>query len=284
MFPGIWTGILMELPLHEALASLAGAGWRAFEVSDEHLDMLMRSRNAEADIASALETATRLGLSLPQAHAHLSADIACPDAAKREADFAWVLRHLSIAAKLGARNVVVHPSPGSGLCSRSDSKRTLEANVEAFKALCGEAAKLGLSIAVENLYDSKGRPGSRRFGAMPGELMELLDGVAASCIGITFDSSHANLQGLDVPAAIREFGSRLIATHISDNDGSGDQHRRPGAGKIDWRAAMAAFREIGYKGIFNLEVPGERHPDMRLRMMNVAHCLAVDAALCDFAP
>ncbi len=281
MFPGIWTGILMERPLHEALRALAGLGWKAFEISDEHLDMLMRSRDQERDIAAALDAAASLKLSIPQAHAHLVADIAHPDAARRQADFDWVLLHLSLAAKLGAKNVVVHPSPGVGLCSRSDAKRTLEANVEAFKRLCAKAGELGLSIGVENLYDSKSAKGSRRFGAMPGELMELLEGVGASNIGITFDSSHANVQCLDIPAALREFGSKLICTHISDNDGSGDQHRCPGSGKIDWLPVMAAFREIGYKGIFNLEVPGERHPDLPTRFLKISHCLAVDSALCN---
>ena len=58
--------------------------------------------------------------------------------------------------------------------------------------------------------------------------------------------------------AIRDAGDLLIATHITDNDGSGAQHRTPFYGTIDWREGMAALGEIGYDGIFNLEIPGER--------------------------
>jgi sugar phosphate isomerase/epimerase len=71
--------------------------------------------------------------------------------------------------------------------------------------------------------------------------------------------------GLDLPAAIGEFGPLLVATHISDNDGSGDQHRTPGNGQIDWPAVVEALRDVGYVGLFDLEIPGERHALLPLR-------------------
>jgi sugar phosphate isomerase/epimerase len=278
--PGIWTGICVSLPLHEAMERLAALGWRHFEISDEHLDMLMRAEKPEREIEKALAVKAKLSLETPQAHAHLVADIAQPDAQRRAEDFKWLLAHFSLAKKLGAENVVVHPGQGAGLATREDARMTFAGNVEGFKKLCAEAGKLGLKIGVENLFDSKSLKGFRRFGALPGELMELLEAVAAPNLGITFDSSHANVQRLDLAEALREFGSKLLCTHISDNDGSGDQHRVPGSGSIDWKATMAALKEIGYNGIFNLEVPGERHGDDALQTLKIKNCLAVCQKLC----
>ena len=115
-----------------------------------------------------------------------------------------------------------------------------------------------MRIGLENLV--------RRFGS-PYELLDLIEAIDHPAIGITFDTSHAHVVGLDLPATIREFAPYLIATHISDNDGSGDQHRTPGNAEIDWLAVMPAFRDVGYEGLFNLEIPGERHAILPLRAL-----------------
>ena len=90
------------------------------------------------------------------------------------------------------------------------------------------------------------------------ELWELIEAVGSKALGICFDSSHANCLGLDIPEAIRECGDRLWVTHISDNDGTADQHRMPFCGNIDWIGVIGALKEVGYAGLFNLEIGGER--------------------------
>ena len=44
-------------------------------------------------------------------------------------------------------------------------------------------------------------------------------------------------------------------------------------------AVMAAFRDSGYEGIFNLEIPGERHPDPALGELKLRHAREVAAWL-----
>ena len=68
--------------------------------------------------------------------------------------------------------------------------------------------------------------------------------------------------GLDVAEAVLECGDLLWATHISDNDGSGDQHRIPynaayWGNPIDWVKVMKALKIIHYDNAFNLELLGE---------------------------
>ncbi len=271
MYSGIWTGMLVELPLDRALARLTSHGWRAFEVSTEHLDMIMAAADPEAEIEKALALAKELKLSIPQAHAHLCADVTHPDAARREKDIALSIKHFEISAKLGARNIVIHPGSGGGFQTKGDHHRILRENIEAFKRLVDVAGPLGLRIGVENLFDWPSQAGKRRFGSVTEDLLELADAVHSKSLGVTIDTSHANVQGLNLPRMIRDFGALLICTHISDNDGSGDQHKTPGGGKIDWMETMAAFRDIGYNGIFNLEIPGERHPVPHLLDLKSAH-------------
>jgi sugar phosphate isomerase/epimerase len=74
---------------------------------------------------------------------------------------------------------------------------------------------------------------------------------------------------------VRAFGARMIGTHISDNDGSEDQHLTPGQGTIDWPAVMQAFGEVRYEGLFNLEIPGERHRVAALRELKIRHACSV---------
>ena len=42
---------------------------------------------------------------------------------------------------------------------------------------------------------------------------------------------------------------------------------------------MAALRDIGYTGIFNLEIPGEEHPVPEILEMKVKHAREVAAWL-----
>jgi sugar phosphate isomerase/epimerase len=204
-----------------------------------------------------------LGLSMPQGHALLQADVAAPDEDKRREDVARLCTHIDIAARLGMRDVVIHPGGRQGATTRAERDRVTALNVDAFRRLGDLAGEQGLHIGLENLM--------RRGASMPYELLDLLAAIDHPAIGITFDTSHANVVGLDLAVAIRELGPHLLATHVSDNDGSGDQHRTPGNGGISWPEVVKALREAGYDSLFNLEIPGERHAVLPLRALKSRH-------------
>lgn len=96
--------------------------------------------------------------------------------------------------------------------------------------------------------------GRRRFGSVIPDLLEVIDAVGMGNFGICLDTGHTNLQGIPVDEALRQCGDRLIATHMNDNHGHADEHIEPLRGTLDWPAAVAALRAIGYEGIFNLEI------------------------------
>ena len=267
MGPAIWTALYAELPLDEALRTLHGHGWQAFEASTEHLVEIESAGEPVAGIERTLSCLRELDLSMPQAHALLQADVAAFDAERRREDLGRLSAHIEIAAQLGVCNVVIHPGGRQEATTQAERDRVLALNVEAFRRLGDLAGERGVRIGLENL--------ARRGASMPYEMLDLLAAIDHRAIGITLDTSHANMIGLNCAAAIRALGPHLIATHISDNDGSGDQHRTPGRGTIDWPEVVEALREVEYAGLFNLEIPGERHAVLPLRALASQHARKV---------
>ena len=235
MTPSIWTGMYSGIPLDQAIAALSSHGWATFEISTEHLVRIDSSdrESARRQIDSALQAAVRLSATMPQAHAYLQADLASPDDVARERDIAVLARHLALCAELGVSVVVMPPGVYDAGSDRETVERVHRQNVDALRRLGETAASLGLRIGLENLM--------RPPVSDPGALLALIDEVGGDVFGVTLDTSHANVMGIDTPAAIRAIGSRLIATHISDNDGSGDQHRTPATDRP--HALLAPFSQ-----------------------------------------
>ncbi|HCA47317.1 MAG TPA: hypothetical protein DEP45_08120 [Armatimonadetes bacterium] len=129
--------------------------------------------------------------------------------------------------------------------------------------------------------DCRSAMGQRRYGATIEELHTLIDGIGRSNVGICLDVGHAHVQGYEMAEAVRQCGERLIATHIQDNDGTRDGHLAPTRGTINWRVGIAALREIGYHGLFNLEIPGERGLPAHLTLKRLEGVLATTRWLLD---
>ncbi|MBS7614098.1 sugar phosphate isomerase/epimerase, partial [Candidatus Bathyarchaeota archaeon] len=130
-----------------------------------------------------------------------------------------------------------------------------------------------IRIAIENIFDFKPEKLKdirflkypARYGSTIDEIKKICEATDPDIAGICLDTGHANYQGLDIANAVKEFNSLLYATHINDNDGSGDQHLSPLRGSIDWKSVIDSFKSIQYDGLLSLEVPGEIHPSITVR-------------------
>jgi len=114
------------------------------------------------------------------------------------------------------------------------------------------------------------------------ELVGLLEAVGSDALCGCFDTSHANWQGLDMADAVRRLGSQLAVTHLSDNDGTFDQHRLPFDGTVDWHGLMRGLTEIEYKGTLNFEICGvfrHREPPTAVRDLMLEYVESVMAEL-----
>lgn len=267
MIPSIWTAMYAEMSLPQAIKTLNSHGWTTFEMSTEHFVEIEKAEDPNAIIMETLTCLESLKVSMPQGHLYLQARIADFDHERRMHDLDVLEKHLGIAAKLGVKAVVLHPGGEHKYTTRADWQRVKTLNIEALTHLADVAGERDIVIGLENL--------NRRGAATPDDLWDLVDAVDSSVLGFTLDTSHANLADIDIPSAIVEFSPRLFATHISDNDRSGDQHLTPGNGNIEWVSVMTAFSETNYTGLFNLEIPGERHPILQMREYKSRYALQV---------
>ena len=65
---------------------------------------------------------------------------------------------------------------------------------------------------------------------------------------------------------IRTAGNHIKALHIADNEGERDQHILPfGRGGVDIASVVTEMKAIGYDGLYNLEIPGERKCPLEIR-------------------
>lgn len=70
---------------------------------------------------------------------------------------------------------------------------------------------------------------------------------------------HSTTNGISAAIEARQAGDKLLALHIQDNDGSGeDQHLMPGQGVADWADFRRALDEVRFEGARTFEVgPGD---------------------------
>lgn len=145
---------------------------------------------------------------------------------------------IDAAESLSAKIVIVHAA--DQFPAHETRERLLSARTS-LKELAQYAQRHSVRIALENMPSLVAM---QVFDALLDELPEL---------GVCYDSSHAHLSG-DTFGVLRRYRDRIIATHISDNDGTADQHRLPYEGTIDWHEFSLCFERVKNTDVFMLEV------------------------------
>lgn len=81
----------------------------------------------------------------------------------------------------------------------------------------------------------------------------VFSGITSPNLGFCYDSGHDFLYSPEPGLILKKFGSLLLTTHFSDNDGVDDRHWIPEDGTIDWDIVKENFPK-DYKGMIGLEV------------------------------
>ncbi|NHN29950.1 sugar phosphate isomerase/epimerase family protein [Paenibacillus agricola] len=143
---------------------------------------------------------------------------------------------LAWSAKIGAEQVVVHPSLySSPLFLRSQSQYYAKENL---KRLGEEAKKLGIDMAVENV----GFHETALFNEE--EFVRLFEEIPT--ISALVDVGHSHINGWDTASLICQLGTRLSAVHLHDNDAISDLHLPIGAGTLEWGGIWDALRSADH--------------------------------------
>ncbi|KHM52419.1 hypothetical protein NZ47_04925, partial [Anaerovibrio lipolyticus] len=127
------------------------------------------------------------------------------------------------------------------------------------------AKELGVTICIENLYDSINGHLVEGPCCNVDKITERIDRIneqyGAEVLGFCFDTGHANLVGIDFEYFLTKLGYRLKVLHIHDNDGIMDLHQIPftfaktreNKSSTDWGGFIKGLRTIKYDGVLNFE-------------------------------
>ncbi len=175
--------------------------------------------------------------------------ISSPFKTIREAALAEFRRVLTAAHAIGAGVMNVHYWNVPPLIA---AEKAVAWNAEILAPLCDEAADLGVTIVIENTPNQ----GPRQLET----LTAILERVPL--LRFHLDSGHTKLErGYDRwEEYLQTLGHKLAHVHLSENDGSSDQHLPLGAAPrshTNWPKHIKMLKSTGYDGTISLEVFAE---------------------------
>jgi len=233
----------MNHPARDPLQEIEWFGQHGFDFVDLTLEP-PAADPADLDVKGVRDALARHGLGVV-AHAAYFIPISSPFASLRRTSYQEFRRALVGAADVGARTMTVHYH---GIPPLFPPERCPEWHIDVLGPLCAQAAEMGVTILLEN---APGRPGQIDHIA---HILEAIPG-----LGFHLDSGHTQVEGgADMFGAYLErLSGRLMHVHLSENDGSRDQHLPLGAvprPEVDWPARVARLKASGYDGTISLEV------------------------------
>lgn len=180
------------------------------------------------------------------AHTAYFLPISSPFSGIRQAALEEFRRALKVAKQIGATVMNTHYGKLPPFFS---SEQAVEWHVEVFTPLCQDAAELGITIVVEHVPHG----GRNQLE----NLVEILNQVPL--LRFHLDSGHAKLEASHDrwDEYLNRLGNKLLHVHLSDNDGTADQHLSLGASPrsfINWPEHIRKLKATGYDGTITLEV------------------------------
>lgn len=116
--------------------------------------------------------------------------------------------------------------------------------LDRFRRIAEAAEKCGAKIALEN-------------SVFPDHLHFLLKNINSPNVGFCYDSGHRNAF-TQSENYIRDYGDRLFALHLHDNNGSSDNHYVPfdPDGTIDWNKEIEELKKTDFFSNYIILEPG----------------------------
>lgn len=169
---------------------------------------------------------------------------------------------LLAASTLGAEVCVVHNATSIHHGPNPDPEMMRNLSFDQYTRMLPYAAKYRVKLATETFGDAVQFDSVDFFG----DIREYINTYERICAASEYsewftmcmDTGHTNKASRfgqpKVGEVIRMLGNNITALHLNDNDTLTDQHKIPMTGTIDWNDTMKALGEIGYNGIYNMEL------------------------------
>jgi len=249
----VWSSYYCQLSPEDALRELRAHGYKHCELSDEHALAILERGDTRKVGAEYGKFARDIGMDLLQGHLFLRAKIGIPE------DRELLMRQFELFEAIGVKNAVLHCDNLDYIGEDVSLELKREKNTEALRLLCDAIKDTDITVCIENLR-------YQHFTKTADDLLYFINEINSKHLGICLDTGHLNLSPEPNQLEfIAKAGKYIKALHLADNDGSGDQHLMPFArGTVDMVSVIREMKKIGYEGLYNLEIPGERTAPMEI--------------------
>lgn len=233
------------VPILEEINSIADLGFDYIEIAMDppmaHHTILSSQKK---EILQILED-NNLGIVF-----HLPTFVTTADLTKslRKASVNEMFQSLELAAELGGKKAVLHPSmvSGMGVYVVEEVKGYF---YDFLAAVTEYANSENITICLENMMPRN------LFGVEPYDFTEIFR--LFPSLKLTLDTGHANLSdagGYRLLDFVKTHSSRIAHLHFSDNSGIRDEHLGIGEGTINFRALVDSLKSCGYNDTLTLEI------------------------------
>jgi D-psicose/D-tagatose/L-ribulose 3-epimerase len=225
----LWTGAFSNETL-DLIDKVADVGFDGAEITFIDLDPIDVKKTAQALKARKLECIA-CAVMTPDANP------IGPNAKVRKAAVKRLERCLEMSDALGSR-LLTGPlyAPVGYLVGRRRTEDEWGWCRDVFKAAAKKARQYGITMAMEflNRFETF-------FINTSADAVQMCKDIGERCMGVHFDTFHANIEEKDVPEAVRKTGKFLKHFHASEND-----RGMIGSGHIPYRKIFKVLKEIGY--------------------------------------
>ncbi len=160
------------------------------------------------------------------------------------------MRALNISSLLRAEIVVFHL--GLNPLVPSDYRKLwLDTSLKTFRPVVNHAKRLGITIAIENMFISK-----------PDLLRQVIEAIDSPHMRVCLDVGHVNVYStVSLEEWIDSLGKYIVKIHINDNDAENDLHLAFGEGNVDIEKVYSLINEKDIRPMMTLEMTPAQLPD-----------------------
>jgi sugar phosphate isomerase/epimerase len=157
------------------------------------------------------------------------------------------MRTLNICSLLGAEIVVFHLGLNP-LTHRDDREKWLNYSLKTFRPVVNHAKRLGVIIAIENMFLST-----------PDLLRQVIEKTDSPYMQVCLDIGHVNVYStVSLSKWFDALSEYIVKIHINDNDARNDLHLAFGEGNVDFKKTYRLVNRKKIRPLMTLEMtPGQ---------------------------
>lgn len=245
---GINLGYLVKkIPFETVLEMVKNAGFTDLDYQPDY-----KRDNWENEAYKEIDAIAKAGLAIHQTHAPYNRYGSC----SKEEYGIYLDRLFRETEMAGAKYMVVHGDEFEFDNMEYTPEKALQYNYEIFAPYVERAAKSGIKIAFETVFeDDVAGVILPRFCSEFDDLCAMIDKFKSDAVCCCWDFGHAGLAFGDKHAEnIEKMGELIECTHVQDYGHNDDLHLPPFLGENDWNSCMSALSKTGYNGNLTYEM------------------------------